>query len=93
MKYIVVFEHKVSGQHGIIDTFDTEDLALAAANDNAVRADFCFYVCPMQTKISGDVTISTTVMAQTVTSAAVDTTAVAASVTPATTPLNVSPTL
>jgi hypothetical protein len=72
MKYALLFEHKTFGQRGIVDVFDTEDLAIQAANKNAVRPEFNFYVCPMQTMVSGDVMISTKVMAQSVTTTVVD---------------------
>lgn len=72
MKYALLFEHKTFAQRGIVDVYDTEDEAIQAANKNAVRPEFNFYVCPMQTMVSGDVMISTKVMAQSVTSNVVD---------------------
>jgi hypothetical protein len=93
MRYVVLFEHKTYGQRGVVDVFDTEADAITAATKNAVRAEFIFYVCPMQTKITGDVMVSTTVMAPTVTTVAASGTAAPATVDPAPAPLNVSPTL
>jgi hypothetical protein len=75
MKYALLFEHKTFGQRGVVDVYDTEDLALQAACKNAVRSEFHFYVCPMQTHVSGDVMITTTVVAQNVTTTAVNSTA------------------
>lgn len=93
MRYVVLFEHKTFGQRGVVDVFNTEAEALAAATKNAARSEFIFYVCPMQTKITGDVMVSTVVMEPTVTTTAVGGTAAPAVVDPAPAPLNVSPTL
>lgn len=92
MRYALIFEHKTLGQRGVVDFHDTEDLAIQSANTNAAaRPEFSFFVAPMQTQICGDVMVSTTVMAPTVTTTAVAGTVAPAPLTTTVAPLTVSP--
>lgn len=68
MQFALLYIHKVnSGTRGIVNIFDLEPDAMTAAADQALaRPDFIYFVCPMQTQVSGSVQVATTVIAPTV---------------------------
>lgn len=68
MQYAIVYVHKTNtGTRGVVSIHDLESSAMTAAANEAVKSsDFTYYVCPMQTQVSGDIQVSTTVIAATV---------------------------
>lgn len=65
MNFALLYEHKVNtGTRGIINVFATEPEAMTEAGNQAqAHPEFNYYVCPMQTQVSGTIQVVTKVIA------------------------------